>query len=86
MICQALSDVRRSRGEALSAEARDAMRFFYDGRMDTVAEVIGIEPDFVREIAGKCGVRDPGQASAAKFVGQARKRRDGTTRPPTTCK
>lgn len=64
VIHQALSDAKRSRGKTLSSEARDAMRFFYDGRVDTVADVIGIEPEFVREIAMKCGVRDPGPMPA----------------------
>jgi hypothetical protein len=51
VICQAYGDIQQLRGNGrpplINAEA---VRFFFDGRMDLFADRIGIDPAFVREM------------------------------------
>lgn len=51
VIVQALRDCRAHSRDV----RRDARRFFSDGRMGGFADHIGINPDFIREVARKSG-------------------------------
>lgn len=56
VIVQALRDCRAHSRDV----RRDARRFFSDGRMHGFADYIGINPDFVREVASKAGYLSAG--------------------------
>lgn len=51
-----LSVIGRAIADADSGRCREAERFFCDGRLDGFAQVIGLDPQCVRETIGK--VRD----------------------------
>lgn len=51
VICQAYSDIEALRGNGRAAKIdAEAVRFFFDGRMDLFADHIGLDPAFVREM------------------------------------
>ena len=51
VIRQAYSDIQQLRGNGRPPEIdREAVRFFFDGRMDMFADRVGIDPEFVREM------------------------------------
>lgn len=55
VIRQAYSDLLPyAKDSRLPKLDREAVRFFFDGRMDLFADSVGIDPEFVREMLHKC--------------------------------
>jgi len=59
VLVAAISDGRNPK--VARAERMDAIKFFSDGRSDLVADAIGLEAEYVREVARKCGVAEGAQ-------------------------
>ena len=50
VIRQAYNDIDASSSSKQTTICNEAVRFFFDGRLDLFAHHIGIDPDFVREM------------------------------------
>lgn len=50
VICQAYSDISSPDHHGKHKVDGEAVRFFFDGRLDLFADHIGIDPGFVREM------------------------------------
>lgn len=55
VVVAAINDAHGRQG-ATESDRDDAVRFFHDDRLPLVANSLGLEPDFLRFVAERCGV------------------------------